>query len=727
MSHSATATLIVNALPPDFNLTVSPASQVVTQGNSTTYTVTVTPSNGFNGVVTFGASGLPTGASASFNPASVTGSGSSVMTVTTSPATPAAPATLTVTGTSGSLQHSGQVTLNVWASGADFALAASPPAATVVRGDEVYYTVTVTPVSGFYGTVGFGVSGLPSGATASFSPPTVNGSGTTEMRVTAGGSTPLGSYPLTITGTSGTLSHTVQVALQVSSCYPDFALSATLSATVVRGATARYCVVVMSSCGFAGDVALSVSGLPAGTTASFAPPVVSLDGYGGEYSTMTIVTSGSTPAGTYGLTVTGTSQTQGQRTTNDPQMIVVAPTNKFTLSASPVTRTLPIVYGGAQTTYDVTVTPGGGFNGVVSFSLAGMNVTFNPPTVTRSGTTTMTINSGAPVGTYVLSVMGTSGSYYNFTNVELVMRAAVRTLSGKVTESDGVTPIAGATVDVYRSTLVGSATSDSSGSYSVSNLPESSGFAVFCSAAGHKTGIQSPVQLPEDGATILDFALPVSSAAGPTVRDYIYAGGRLLAIAEGAQDGVDFEQFTGANDGSVPLPPLTVGVVTFSGGQVYPTVSFLPAGDPPLYGTYDPVLSPDGQSCWGCQGTITVDFAQPVSNVSFLLLNGGRSTDFTVQDDKGDQEAVTLPGNLESGAATIGLPSSGIRQITITSALGSSEWDFWIDNFRFTVDGAGGSGMAPGGGRRTVTTVHGTPAKPSESGPAATAGRNKSR
>ena len=48
-----------------------------------TYTVNVSPINGFTGTVNFAAIGLPGGGSVSFSPASVTGSGSAIMTVNT--------------------------------------------------------------------------------------------------------------------------------------------------------------------------------------------------------------------------------------------------------------------------------------------------------------------------------------------------------------------------------------------------------------------------------------------------------------------------------------------------------------------------------------------------------------------------------------------------------------------------------------------------------------------
>jgi subtilisin family serine protease len=199
---------------PDFSLSASPASQTVTPGGSTAYTATVTPSGGFSGTVTFSASGLPAGAVASFNPASVTGSGFSTMTVTTSGTTPAGSYTLTITGTSGSLVHSTTVTLVVASATADFSLSATPSSQTVVRRGSTTYTVTVAPSGAFAGTVTFSVSGLTGGASASFNPTSVNTSGSSTMTVNAGNKT--GTFTLTITGTSGSLQHSTSVTLIVT-------------------------------------------------------------------------------------------------------------------------------------------------------------------------------------------------------------------------------------------------------------------------------------------------------------------------------------------------------------------------------------------------------------------------------------------------------------------------------------------------------------------------------
>ena len=101
---------------PDFSISASPGSQTVTTGGGTSYTASVSPSNGFNSTVSLSVSGLPSGAIGTFNPTSISGgSGSSTLNVTTSASTPAGTYTLTITGTSSSpsLSHSITVTMTV--------------------------------------------------------------------------------------------------------------------------------------------------------------------------------------------------------------------------------------------------------------------------------------------------------------------------------------------------------------------------------------------------------------------------------------------------------------------------------------------------------------------------------------------------------------------------------------------------------------------------------------
>jgi hypothetical protein len=97
----------------DFSLSVSPTSGTVTAGGSTTATVATTLTSGTAESVSLSASGLPTGATASFSPASVTAGGSSTLTISTSASTPAGSYSIGVTGTAASATHSATFTLTV--------------------------------------------------------------------------------------------------------------------------------------------------------------------------------------------------------------------------------------------------------------------------------------------------------------------------------------------------------------------------------------------------------------------------------------------------------------------------------------------------------------------------------------------------------------------------------------------------------------------------------------
>jgi len=73
---------------------------------------------------------------------------------------------------------------------------------TVEQGGTTTFEVTVTPSGGFQGPVSFRVSGLP-GMSNSFDPPVVQDSGFTTLTLLTSNLTPAGTFPLTITATSG--------------------------------------------------------------------------------------------------------------------------------------------------------------------------------------------------------------------------------------------------------------------------------------------------------------------------------------------------------------------------------------------------------------------------------------------------------------------------------------------------------------------------------------------
>ncbi len=76
----------VNLPTPDFSVTANPSSLTVTGGQNGTFSIYVTPSGGFSAATSFTCSGLPSGATCSFSPATVTpstGIAKTTVTVTT--------------------------------------------------------------------------------------------------------------------------------------------------------------------------------------------------------------------------------------------------------------------------------------------------------------------------------------------------------------------------------------------------------------------------------------------------------------------------------------------------------------------------------------------------------------------------------------------------------------------------------------------------------------------
>jgi Right handed beta helix region len=285
----------------NFNLTATPASQTVTQGGKVTYSAAIGAVNGFTGTVRFAASGLPTGATASFSPTSVSGSGVSTLTVSTNSSTPNGTYPVTITATSGTLQHTAQVTLVVSAATLpDFSLAVTPASRTIAQNANNTYTLTVSPLNGFNGVVTFAASGLPAGGSANFAPTSITGSGSTTMTLACTGTTVPGNYTVTVIATSGSIQHTTTVALTIT----GFSLSVSpTSQQVTGGSAATYTATVTDLNGYSATETMSVTGVPSGATATFSPSSIS----GSGTATLKVQTATSTPTRAYTLTIKATS------------------------------------------------------------------------------------------------------------------------------------------------------------------------------------------------------------------------------------------------------------------------------------------------------------------------------------------------------------------------------------------------------------------------------------
>ena len=185
----------------------------------------------------------------------------------------------------------------------DFTISASPSSRSTLQGGNAPYTVSVSALSGFTDSVNLSVSGLPVGAAAAFVPASISTAGSSTLTVTTAANTPVGTYTLTITGMTASLTHSASATLVVTSA-GDFALSASQTTLqIARGVTGTDTIFVSSLQGFSGAVSLSVSGTPQRVSASLNPATVS----GGGSSVLTIKVPKPAKSGTQTITITGTS------------------------------------------------------------------------------------------------------------------------------------------------------------------------------------------------------------------------------------------------------------------------------------------------------------------------------------------------------------------------------------------------------------------------------------
>jgi len=142
---------------PDFAFAISPTSRTIARGSTASYDITITPSNGFSGAVTFSATGLPSDATATFTPNPATTS--STLTVTTTGTTITDFYGINVTGTGGAEAHARTVYMTV--------LATLPPPVCPNFGAQIKYSFAYDPT--FAATGDFNRDGKPDLAVTSTS------------------------------------------------------------------------------------------------------------------------------------------------------------------------------------------------------------------------------------------------------------------------------------------------------------------------------------------------------------------------------------------------------------------------------------------------------------------------------------------------------------------------------------------------------------------------------
>jgi subtilase family serine protease len=208
-------------------------------------------------------------------------------------------------------------------------------------------------------------------------------------------------------------------ALVAAGSSSGFSLSASpASVTVAQGGSGKSTITSTVTGGFSSAIALTASGQPSGVTIGFSPASIT----GAGSSTMTITVASTTAAGTYPITVMGTSGSTTATTTVTLTVTTVAA--GFSISASPTSLTIKRGSSGSST---ITSTVTGGFNSAIALTAfvqkSGVSISFTPASITGAGTSTMkvTVSSKTSTGSATITITGKSGSVSHTTKVTLTV------------------------------------------------------------------------------------------------------------------------------------------------------------------------------------------------------------------------------------------------------------------------------------------------------------------
>src|SRR6266566_3606871 len=193
------------------------------------------------------------------------------------------------------------------APGPAFSISATPATQSFAPGSSgtASYTVTVTSLQGFAGTVNLSATVQPLVAGATVNPPSISltsgSSGSSALAVPIPGTA--GTYTIIVTGQAGGITHTATLMLLVQQpVTSDFSLAVSPSSRNIKaGKYTSYSITISCVGGFSDSVYVTVSGLPPG--ASYTKTEIG----GGATTSAIAVMAAPGSAGSYTLTVTGSS------------------------------------------------------------------------------------------------------------------------------------------------------------------------------------------------------------------------------------------------------------------------------------------------------------------------------------------------------------------------------------------------------------------------------------
>lgn len=404
----------------DFSLS-NDGNQTVAKGSYVTSTITASLLLGTAEPVTYSVAGLPAGATGAFNPTNCTPTCSTILTITTTAATPTGTSTIIVTGVAGAVTRTTSFTLTVTPPTFDFSLSTVAPV-TIQQNTQLTRTITATLLAGSTTPVTYTVSGLPSGVTGSFSPTACNPTCPTTLTLAASaGAT--GSSTATVTATGGNVSRSTTFTVTVSGTPTGFDFSFTnpsgIGSSTVFGqptSIASPSLLVTTQQGTPQPVSFSIVSVPAGIQGLSVP--TSSTGCTPTPSTCStsfqMNTNGTTPVGTYTIQVTATSGVISRVLTFPLQ--ITASASQFDFALSMPNPAVGINQGSTtQRTATATYIAGGVESATFGLSAlpAGITASINPTIcgpISCSTTITFDADDDATLGSFIITLSATSTS-----------------------------------------------------------------------------------------------------------------------------------------------------------------------------------------------------------------------------------------------------------------------------------------------------------------------------
>lgn len=396
----------VGQIKPAFLLQLSGVTSA-TAGTSEDFVVTVNRAPGFIAPVALSVvpNSVPTGSGVVFSPANTTTDRADLR-ISFPGTAPAVFMTIRVAGATGALVDTASLSVRLFDQPPppDIFLDVVPGSITIVPGDSTSFETRNSRTLGSPpGNIILSVSGVPPGATATFTPSNV-GVSTSRMVITTTTAIADGTYPMTVTATKGSLVKTATATLVVATP-PDFALTMTPAAlTIARNASGTATLGIQRT-GPVTSVGVDAVALPAGVTLSVIPAIVP-----GNSAALTFNVSGAAVPGTYPIVIRGTAGTLVRTTTLSLTIPAPPPSN---VTVQVVTPNVSVPEGGTIKVPIKLTRTSTAIGQLLELRLTGIPIGGNAwiaPSFTTADTATLYVIGGTP-GVAKLTVTAALGAF----------------------------------------------------------------------------------------------------------------------------------------------------------------------------------------------------------------------------------------------------------------------------------------------------------------------------